>query len=137
MDPAELTAIIAAGGRFEGHVALQGAARVDGELVGQVRGPGALWVGADATVRADLELEEVVVEGRVQGSIRARRRIDLRAGAHVEGPLDAPRLAVADGARVDGATRIGEASGQEPDPGLPREARAPGTDCKGLSGTGH
>jgi cytoskeletal protein CcmA (bactofilin family) len=101
-------AVVGEGGRFEGLLAFRGRARVDGELRGEVVGPGSLRVGPSARVEARVEVDELVLEGSLEGEARARRRIALASTARVRGELHAPRLAIAEGALLDGRCHAGE-----------------------------
>ena len=94
---------------FCGILVLPGSARLDGCVRGEVIAGGPLWIGETGVVEADLEGETVVVAGRVKGGITALSRIELLPSAAVEGGLRSPRLVLAEGARVQGPCRCGEA----------------------------
>ena len=96
-----------AGARFEGLVLLHGAARIDGQVRGEVVGAERLEIGEGAALEATVEAGEIVVAGRVAGALRATRRLELRPTARVRGRIEAPRLAAAAGARVEGDCRVG------------------------------
>jgi len=98
---------LAAGARFEGLVLLHGAARIDGEVHGEVVGAERLEIGEGAALEATVEAGEIVVAGRVEGVLRATRRLELGPTARVRGRIEAPRLAAAAGARVEGDCRVG------------------------------
>ena len=106
---------------FEGLLAFSGAARVDGELNGEVVCRGILLLGEGARVRARIEVDEVIVAGEFEGHITARRRIELLPTARVRGHLEAPRVALADGCVVHGRCTAGASSGAASGP-----AQAPG-----------
>ena len=95
------------GAEFDGTVVLPGAARIDGGIRGEVIAGGPLWVGETGFVEADLEGEVVVIAGTVRGDVRARDRLELRAGARVEGSIRAPRLILAEGSVVNGPCACG------------------------------
>jgi cytoskeletal protein CcmA (bactofilin family) len=98
---------LAEGMRFEGLLVLPRAARIDGHVGGEVLAGASLEVGETGTVEADLEAEAVVVHGCVLGDVLARESIELGPGAVVRGDITAPRLAIAEGARVDGRCHCG------------------------------
>ena len=99
--------LIPTGGSFSGLVAFDGDIRVDGELEGRVRARGILHLGSAARVRADIDVDELIVEGSLEGNVRARSRIVLGPTARVKGHLETPRLAVADGCRIEGRCSAG------------------------------
>jgi len=92
---------------FEGLLAFQGEARIDGTLSGQVRGRGRLLIGEDARVEADICADVVVVDGAVQGALRARESLHLGATASVEGDVTTPVLTMGDGALLSGRCSAG------------------------------
>ncbi len=69
-----------------------------------------VWIGRNARVVARIEAEEVVVEGRVEGAIRARDRVDVTSTARVKGDIQTPRLTLADGSCLRGRCRAGDAA---------------------------
>lgn len=73
--------------------------RVHGHLM--VR-DGALTIGEQAQLQADIRGTRVVVKGQLKGSIVASERIELEASASVEGSLSANRVVIADGSRFNG-----------------------------------
>ena len=95
-------------GRFEGLLSFQGAACVLGTLRGAVDAAGTLRIGPDADVEAEIDVDELVVEGRVRGALRARARLVLTSTADVDGDLHAPRVELRDGCRFRGACCSGD-----------------------------
>src|SRR5947207_14496828 len=65
--------------------------RVEGTI--DVRGH-VVTIEAGAHVTGDVTASGIVVAGTLRGSLVAEERIALRAGADVEGTLNAPRLSV-------------------------------------------
>lgn len=96
------TTLIGVGAAFDGLLTFSGAVRVDGHLSGRVVAEGRLEIGPEALVRADIEVDELIVAGDVQGDLRARQRLELRETARVIGILRAPRLALAPGCQFEG-----------------------------------
>jgi len=76
---------------------------LDGEMEGSVRLPESrVTVGPHGRVAASIEADEIIVEGNVSGNLRARTRIELRRSAVVRGDMESQRLAILEGARVNG-----------------------------------
>ncbi len=91
---------------------------VEGETNGKIYLSGArVTVAKTGRVQADIEGLEIVVEGEVQGNLKATDRIRLGAASNVEGSLVTPRFAIEDGARVRGKVemlRAGEKATESP-----------------------
>ena len=107
--------LLAEGTEFDGLLALDGPARIDGRLRGEVIGQGPLWIGPRASVEARIETDELVVAGALAGDVRASRRIALGGTARVRGELSTPSLALAEGALLEGRCTAGspDAAGGE------------------------
>jgi cytoskeletal protein CcmA (bactofilin family) len=71
-------------------------------------------IGPSGRVKADVHGKMVIVEGEVDGDLRAGEQIILRKTAKVEGSISAPRVALEDGAvfrggiEMDSAAKIGK-----------------------------
>lgn len=99
----EIRALVGRGTRFEGTLIFEGRARVDGTLVGAVRGDGVVVLGPSAHVEGEIEAETVLVlGGRLRGRVRATKLVEVHAGAEVEADLTAPLLDIARGAVITG-----------------------------------
>jgi cytoskeletal protein CcmA (bactofilin family) len=80
---------------------------IDGVFEGQVRVSGAgLTIGASGRVRAEIEADEIIVEGRVEGSLRARERLSIRRSGNVTGSIETSRLVIEDGAVIHGRVEM-------------------------------
>lgn len=76
---------------------------VDGQVEGKIELPEhTLTIGPNATVVADINAKVVTVFGSVIGTVVAREKADIRKTASVEGSLSCGRLAVQEGARING-----------------------------------
>lgn len=85
---------------INGNLESEGDVRVEGQINGDIR-CAHLVVGRDATLSGDVIAEEVVVRGKVKGSIRANRVI-LQDSARVESDIYHKTLCVDEGASFDG-----------------------------------
>jgi cytoskeletal protein CcmA (bactofilin family) len=118
-DPVGVVVLVPEHGSFEGLVATRGDSRLEGAVEGEVLVGGRVEVGENAQIRARIEAEEIVVAGRVEGDLRARRSVELGPAAVVVGDLTTPRLATADGSRFDGRLEMPPHVGHEDSPDSP------------------
>jgi cytoskeletal protein CcmA (bactofilin family) len=82
---------------------------LDGELEGGVRlVDGSLTVGPDGRIRADLQARNIVIQGRVDGNLYGLERVELKKSAVFVGDIYTPRIAIEDGAFLEGNVRIGK-----------------------------
>ena len=72
--------------------------RVDGKFNGElIADNGELVVGKTGTVKANVTVRSAVIEGRVDGNIRASDNIELKQNAHFIGDLQAKTLVMEKG----------------------------------------
>jgi len=86
-----------------GNVTSKGELQVDGEIQGDVH-CGSLLLGDKSRVIGGLIAEDIVVRGRVVGTIRGLR-VTLQSQAHVEGDIFHQSLAIEQGAYFEGKSR--------------------------------
>ena len=86
-----------------GNVTCKGEIQVDGEIQGDVH-CGSLLLGETSKVTGGVVAEDVIVRGRVTGSIRGLR-VTLQAQSHVEGDIYHQSLAIEQGAYFEGKSR--------------------------------
>lgn len=105
-DFGEIRAFLGEGTSFIGNLQFEGTVRIDGRFEGDVSGSDLLIIGQAAAVRADIQVGSLVVGGRVEGNIVARKRVELLATAQVTGTVKTPSLAVIDGAVLNGTCEM-------------------------------
>lgn len=95
--------IISADLLVQGTLVSSGDIQIDGSVEGDVHSSG-LVIGDKACIHGEVVAEDVVVRGKVQGSIRARKVL-LAATCHVEGNILHEAFAVEQGAFFEGNCR--------------------------------
>jgi cytoskeletal protein CcmA (bactofilin family) len=86
-----------------GNVDSKGEIQVDGEIRGDIH-CGSLLLGDKSTITGSVTAEDVVVRGKVVGSVRGLR-VTLQAQSHVEGDIYHQSLAIEQGAYFEGKSR--------------------------------
>jgi cytoskeletal protein CcmA (bactofilin family) len=72
--------------------------RIDGNFDGElISDNGELIVGKTGNIKANIKVRSAVVEGRVDGNIRASDKVELKQNAHLIGDLQAKTLVVEKG----------------------------------------
>lgn len=95
--------IISADMTVNGTLTATGDIQVDGTVEGDISSA-SLTIGEKATVHGEVTSEDVVIRGRVIGSVRANR-VQLSSSSHVEGDIYHQALAVETGAFFEGNCR--------------------------------
>ena len=103
--------VIGRSSTFRGELSGEGDVLIDGTLEGSVHVPGArITVGAEATVRAVLSAQEIIVQGYLEGELRSTGLAALRSTATVVGDVFAARLSVQDEASLHGRVDVSQAA---------------------------
>jgi cytoskeletal protein CcmA (bactofilin family) len=102
---------------------------IEGECTGNIRVEGGrVIIGTCGRVRAEIEADQIIVEGRVEGSLAARSFVRIGRGGWLVGDIVAPRLAVEEGAvlhsRVDLTSPASARSAGEPAAAAEKPRRA-------------
>ncbi|HTD63181.1 MAG TPA: polymer-forming cytoskeletal protein [Verrucomicrobiae bacterium] len=87
---------------FEGKLSFQGQVRFDGTFTGEITTDDLLIIGETAKVSADITCGSVVINGEVNGKIKARDSVELRGHARVKADLATPSLVMDKGVVFDG-----------------------------------
>ncbi|MGH7907555.1 MAG: polymer-forming cytoskeletal protein, partial [Candidatus Binataceae bacterium] len=90
------------GSRVSGKLFFESAARIDGQVDGEVGAKDTLVIGESAVVTAQINASSVIVAGKVSGDISASARIEIRPSAKVIGNLASPVLIIHEGALFEG-----------------------------------
>ncbi len=98
----EINTLLGRGATFEGKLTFEGTVRVDGKLKGEVFSDDVLIVGEGATVEAEIDIGEIIIQGTVVGNIRAKRGIEIHAPGRVKGDLHTPSLQIDKGVIFEG-----------------------------------
>ncbi|MBS0589053.1 MAG: polymer-forming cytoskeletal protein, partial [Proteobacteria bacterium] len=86
--PTETTSLIASGTLIRGDVVFNGRLHVDGHIDGALHGEGdhaMLTLSTSARIKGEISAPHVVINGEVNGDVTATQRLELAAGARVEG----------------------------------------------------
>ena len=118
-----INTILGKGCKFKGTIEVEGTLRIDSEFEGVVNCPETLVIGKTGVVKADINVKNAIVGGKVIGNIKATNKIELQSGSHIEGDIATRRLLIDDGVYFVGSCKMGErtssransnAGGQEP-----------------------
>ena len=101
--------VIGVNSNFRGTLMVSGTLRIDGEFEGDILNCDRLEIGEHGIMRADVEVKDALIMGRVYGNIRALGAIEMRSGARVEGDVAALTVAMEQGVRFTGRCTMLEA----------------------------
>lgn len=93
---------IGVGSSIRGTLMVSGTLRIDGEFEGDILNCDRLEVGEHGMMRADVEVKEALIRGRVLGNVRALGMLEMKNGARVEGDVAAISIVMEPGVYFSG-----------------------------------
>lgn len=100
----QITAILDKGASFEGKLTFEGTAQIGGEFKGEIFTKDTLIINKGATVTAQIEAETIIISGRLEGNIFARKRVVMHPPAVFKGTVTTPSLKIEEGVVFEGAS---------------------------------
>jgi cytoskeletal protein CcmA (bactofilin family) len=91
---------------FRGELSFERLLRIDGVFEGELISQGKVIVGPKGKVKANLNLREAIIEGKVEGNITVSERLELRGAAVVHGDIEAKLLSVDEGVTLLGRLNV-------------------------------
>jgi len=68
-------------------MSFEGVFRLDGKVVGEILNSGTLILGETAIVKGTLGVNALILNGRVEGEVNARERVEIHSKGKVYEPL--------------------------------------------------
>jgi len=99
------TTVVAAGSKFVGNVALSDDLHLDGRIEGDIESDAGVVIGEQGCLVGSIRAGNVIVSGRVEGSIAAKR-LEIVSGGAVEGDVHTIDLVIEPGGRFNGSSEI-------------------------------
>ncbi|MCY4513447.1 MAG: polymer-forming cytoskeletal protein [Bdellovibrionales bacterium] len=100
-----IQALLEEGSSFDGEMRFQGTARIGGKFQGHIQGQGTLIIDSTATVEASIEVNHLVVLGKLIGQITASRSVLMEPPAHFKGEVTTPSLSIKEGVTFEGSSK--------------------------------
>ena len=89
-----------------GKIAFQGTAVIHGLFEGEFEGGRHLIVGSQGFVKADINVDEAEISGKIEGNITVKIRLILKGSAEIRGNITAPRISVGEGVSILGQLHV-------------------------------
>ncbi len=115
---------------LKGTLKFSGEMTFDGKLDGDINSDGTLNLGDNAVVKGNLNINTVVMRGKVNGNVAAKEKIDIKSKAELFGDIRAPKLVIEEGVTFVGKTevnpnKVAPAAPPQPRPGEPGRSAEP------------
>jgi cytoskeletal protein CcmA (bactofilin family) len=97
--------------KIEGDIQGNEDLQVDGQLKGSVKIAGNIFVGPTGLVEADIEADNVIVQGRITGNVLARKQLQIQSSGKLMGDCMAQTIDIKEGALFEGRSKMIRSSG--------------------------
>ncbi len=87
---------------FQGIILLKNSIAIEGSVKGKIESKGAVVIGRDSIVEADIIADNVVVNGAVKGNIAAYEQLDIGKTGRIHGNVEAKHVTISKGGLLDG-----------------------------------
>ena len=104
---------------INGTLKFAGELTFEGKLEGDIVSDGTLQLGDSTVINGNVNVNSVVVRGKVNGNITAKDKIEIKAKAELFGDIKASKLAIEEGVTFVGKTEV------NPNKATPSPAPAP------------
>jgi cytoskeletal protein CcmA (bactofilin family) len=101
-----ITAILDQGATFEGKLTFEGTVQIGGTFRGEIFTKDTLIINAGSHVTAEIEAENIIISGHVEGNLFARKKIIMSPPAVFKGTVTTPSLTIEDGVVFEGASHM-------------------------------
>jgi cytoskeletal protein CcmA (bactofilin family) len=105
----QVTAILDKGTQFEGKLSFEGTVQIGGEFKGEIYSNDTLIVNESALITAQIEAETIIINGRVEGNLFAKKRVIMHPPAVFRGTVTSPSLRIDEGVVFEGASYMPKA----------------------------
>ena len=104
----KINSIVGPGTKFNGDCDVEGTIRIDGEYEGKLQVTKIVIIGKSGVVKGDVKSTEVIIGGKVFGTVVGESRVELQAGAHIEGDIKTKSLIIDEGVFFHGGCKMKE-----------------------------
>lgn len=98
--------ILTNGCHFKGKLYCRGSTRIGGKVEGEIISEGLLIIEEEAKILADINADEVILQGRLEGRLEAKGRVELCSSCSFKGDVITPVLVIKEGAHFNGSANM-------------------------------
>ena len=99
--------------------------RVEGHFKGTIKVVGDIFIGQSGVVEADVEADNIVVQGKITGNVLARQQLEIQSSGQLLGDCKAKSIDIREGALFEGRSSMLKATVSPPGPSAGASTSAP------------
>ena len=92
--------------KLEGEIQGSENLQVEGRFKGTIKLAGDLYIGPTGVVNADIEADNVVVHGQINGNVLARKQLQIQSSGKLVGDCTAQSIDIKEGALFEGRSKM-------------------------------
>jgi len=97
-------------GEIEGNEDLH----VEGRFKGAINITGNIFVGQTGVVEADIEADNIVIQGKIHGNVLARKQLEIQSLGDLIGDCSAQSINIKEGAVFEGRSKMARPTASPP-----------------------
>ncbi len=98
--------ILGKGTKIEGNISTNGSLRVEGQVEGEIKTDGDLFVGESGTIKNKIEARNVIIAGEVESNVIAQKKLEILPSGILRGDIKTNVLKIEEGAKFVGSSSI-------------------------------
>ena len=112
------TSLLSRNVKIEGEIRGEENLHIDGRIKGAVRLKGDILIGNAGVVEAEIEAENVIIQGQVTGNVTARQQLEIQPSGKLIGDCTARSIDIKEGAVFEGRSNMIRSSAAPSQPAL-------------------
>jgi cytoskeletal protein CcmA (bactofilin family) len=109
----------------KGNIKFAGELTFDGKLDGEIQSDGILNLGENAVIKGNLNVNTVVLRGKINGNVTAKEKVDIKSKTELFGDVRAAKLVIEEGVTFVGKTEVNPNKVAPSAPAAPKSGEAP------------
>ena len=119
------TSILSKKIKIEGDIQGDEDLRLEGHFKGTIKVVGDIHVGQSGVVEADVEADNIVIQGQVTGNVLARQQLEIQSSGQLLGDCKAKSIDIREGAIFEGRSNRIRSSATPSGPGAGASSSVP------------
>lgn len=99
--------LISEGCKFEGNLSSPSTTKIEGHIVGNLRGESGIIIGDKGVVEGNVNAVDVIIYGTVKGNIKAHK-LEIKKTGSLEGDITIEEIITESGSRFNGNCKMGD-----------------------------
>ncbi len=100
------TSVLSRKVKIEGDIQGDEDLRVEGHFKGTIKVVGDIFVGQSGVVEADVEADNIVIQGKITGNVLARNQLEIQSSGQLLGDCKAKSIDIREGALFEGRSSM-------------------------------